>query len=137
AIESTGVYWIALCQKLEAAGIEGYLVNAPHVRHVPGRKTDVKDCQWLQRLHSFGFGLLSASFRPSSADCEVCNAIGSIRGCGAQIRGERPRDYQYSARVCRCFWLSLKPKPSYPLAPTTTLPLLGHQAKAVCKRGQW
>jgi transposase len=50
AIESTGVYWIALCQKLEAAGIEVFLVNARHVRHVPGRKTDVKDCQWLQRL---------------------------------------------------------------------------------------
>src|SRR6266481_9764686 len=79
AIESTGVYWIALCQKLEAAGIEVFLVNARHVRHVPGRKTDVKDCQWLQRLHSFG--LLSASFRPeetSSAGCEACNAIGSI-----------------------------------------------------------
>lgn len=69
AIESTGVYWIALCQKLEAAGIEVFLVNARHVRHVPGRKTDVKDCQWLQRLHSFG--LLSASFRPEDAICRL------------------------------------------------------------------
>ena len=69
AIESTGVYWIALCQKLEAAGIEVYLVNARHVRHVPGRKTDVKDCQWLQRLHSFG--LLSASFRPEDMICRL------------------------------------------------------------------
>ena len=69
AIESTGVYWIALCQKLEAAGIEVFLVNARHVRHVPGRKTDVKDCQWLQRLHSFG--LLSASFRPEDGICRL------------------------------------------------------------------
>jgi len=69
AIESTGVYWIALCQKLEAAGIEVFLVNAQHVRHVPGRKTDVKDCQWLQRLHSFG--LLSASFRPEDMICRL------------------------------------------------------------------
>ena len=69
AIESTGVYWIALCQKLEAAGIEVYLVNARHVRHVPGRKTEVKDCQWLQRLHSFG--LLSASFRPEDMICRL------------------------------------------------------------------
>ena len=43
AMESTGVYWIALHQKLEAAGIEAYWVNARHVRHVPGRKTDVQD----------------------------------------------------------------------------------------------
>src|SRR5437660_12108746 len=69
AIESTGVYWIALCQKLEAAGIEVFLVNARHLRHVPGRKTDVKDCQWIQRLHSFG--LLSASFRPEDMICRL------------------------------------------------------------------
>jgi transposase len=68
-LESTGVCWIALCQKLEAAGIEVFLVNARHVRHVPGRKTDVKDCQWLQRLHSFG--LLSASFRPEDTICRL------------------------------------------------------------------
>jgi transposase len=69
AIESTGVYWIALCQKLEAAGIEVFLVDARHVRHVPGRKTDVKDCQWLQRPHSFG--LLSAPFLPEDAICRL------------------------------------------------------------------
>ena len=59
AIESTGVYWIALFQKLEEAGLRPLLVNAREVKHVPGRKTDVKDSQWLQKLHSFG--LLSAS----------------------------------------------------------------------------
>src|SRR2546425_1007300 len=62
AMESTGVYWIPLFQILEARGIEVHLVNAQHVHHVPGRKSDVLDCQWLQYLHSVG--LLKASFRP-------------------------------------------------------------------------
>jgi transposase len=88
AIESTGVYWIALCQKLEAAGIEVFLVNARHVRHVPGRKTDVKDCQWLQRLHSFG--LLSASFRPEAAICRLRSLqrhrLNLISTAGAEIQ---------------------------------------------------
>src|SRR5271165_4076900 len=69
AMESTGVYWIALHQKLEAAGIEVYLVNARHVRHVPGRKTDVQDSQWLRQLHRFG--LLNASFRPQDIICRL------------------------------------------------------------------
>jgi transposase len=47
AMESTGVFWIPLAQKLEDAGIEVVLVNARDLRQVPGRKTDVKDCQWL------------------------------------------------------------------------------------------
>jgi transposase len=69
AMESTGVYWIPLHQKLEAAGIEVYLVNARHVRHVPGRKTDVQDSQWLRQLHRFG--LLNASFRPQELVCRL------------------------------------------------------------------
>ena len=69
AMESTGVYWVPLAQKLEEAGIEIVLVNARHVRNVPGRKTDVKDCQWLQELHSFG--LLNGSFRPSDDICRL------------------------------------------------------------------
>lgn len=69
AMESTGVYWIPLFQILEARGIEVHLVNAQHVHHVPGRKSDVLDCQWLQYLHSVG--LLRASFRPEQAVCEV------------------------------------------------------------------
>jgi transposase len=64
AMESTGVYWIAIYELLEAAGIKPYLVNARHVKNVPGRKTDVLDCQWLQKLHRLG--LLSASFRPDA-----------------------------------------------------------------------
>jgi transposase len=54
AIESTGVYWIALFQILECRGLEVCLVNARHVKGVPGRKTDIQDCQWLQYLHSVG-----------------------------------------------------------------------------------
>ncbi len=67
AMESTGVYWVPLFQILEGYGFRVYLVNARHVKNVPGRKTDVLDCQWLQQLHSFG--LLAASFRP---DDEIC-----------------------------------------------------------------
>jgi len=69
AMESTSIYWIALFQKIEVAGIEVILVNARHLKQVPGRKTDVKDCQWIQRLHSYG--LLNASFRPAEAICRL------------------------------------------------------------------
>jgi len=69
AMESTGVYWIPLFQILEVRGIEVHLVNAQHVHHVPGRKSDVLDCQWLQYLHSVG--LLKASFRLEQAVCEI------------------------------------------------------------------
>ncbi len=69
AMESTSVYWIPVFQILEARGIEVCLVNARHVKNVPGRKTDVSDCQWLQFLHSVG--LLKASFRPEQAVCSV------------------------------------------------------------------
>jgi len=69
AMEATGIYWIPLHQKLEAAGIEVYLVNAGHVRHVPGRKSDVQDGQWLRQLHRFG--LLNASFRPEDIICRL------------------------------------------------------------------
>jgi len=64
AMESTGIYWIPLFELLEARGFEVFLVDPRQSRHAPGRpKTDVRDCQWLQRLHSYG--LLTASFRPA------------------------------------------------------------------------
>jgi len=69
AMESTGVYWIPLFQILDTQGFEVCLVNARHVKNVPGRKTDVQDCQWLQYLHSVG--LLRGSFRPPDAVCAV------------------------------------------------------------------
>jgi transposase len=61
-MESTGKYWIAPYQKLEAGGIEVRLTNAHYLKHVPGRKSDMLDCQWHQMLHSYG--LLPGSFRP-------------------------------------------------------------------------
>jgi transposase len=65
AMESTSVYWIPLYELLEARGIEPVLVNARQLHNVPGRKTDVSDCQWLQTLHAHG--LLRGSFRPGEA----------------------------------------------------------------------
>jgi transposase len=65
AMESTSVYWIPVFEILEARGFEVRLVNARHVKHVPGRKTDVNDAQWLQQLHQYG--LLRGSFRPREA----------------------------------------------------------------------
>ena len=67
AMESTGVYWIAAFQILERRGFAVRLVNARHVKHVSGRKSDVLDCQWIQQLHSYG--LLNASFRPEDQMC--------------------------------------------------------------------
>jgi len=70
AMESTWAYWIPPHEILEEAWIRLCLVNSKHVKHVPGRKSDVSDCQWLQYLHSVG--LLRASFRTESE-------IGAIR----------------------------------------------------------
>jgi transposase len=73
AMESTGVYWIPLFQILESRGFEVFLVNARHVKNVPGRKSDVTDCQWLQKLHSYG--LLRGSFRPEDRICVLRSYI--------------------------------------------------------------
>lgn len=72
ALESTGVYWIALYEILEQRGLKVWLVDARQMKYVPGRKSDVQDCQWLQKLMSLG--LLRAAWRP---DGEVC-AVGAI-----------------------------------------------------------
>jgi len=69
ALESTGVYWIPIYELLDEAGFEICLVNARHLKHVSGRKTDVLDCQWLQQLHTYG--LLQGSFRPSNETCAL------------------------------------------------------------------
>jgi transposase len=68
-MESTSVYWIPIFELLDARGFEVFLVNARDAKHVPGRKTDVSDAQWLQRLHSYG--LLRASFRPKGQIAEL------------------------------------------------------------------
>ena len=69
AMESTSVYWIPLYELLESRGMEVVLVNARQLSHVPGRKTDMLDCQWLQLLHSCG--LLRGSFRPVESICQL------------------------------------------------------------------
>src|SRR5258705_4252854 len=63
AMQSTGVYWIAVYDVLEQAGLEVDLVNARETKNLPGRKTDVQESQWLMKLHTYG--LLRNSFRPS------------------------------------------------------------------------
>lgn len=62
AIQSTGVYWIPVHDVLEKEGLEVYLVNARGTKNLPGRKSDVQECQWLRKLHTYG--LLRKSFRP-------------------------------------------------------------------------
>ena len=68
-MESTYVYWIPVYELLESRGLEVVLVNARQLRNVPGRKTDMQDCQWLQLLHSCG--LLRGSFRPGESICRL------------------------------------------------------------------
>lgn len=65
AMEATGVYWIALFDVLEEAGLKPIVVNGAHVKNLPGRKTDMSDCQWLAELHAHG--LLRAGFVPDDA----------------------------------------------------------------------
>jgi transposase len=67
AMESTGVSWLPVYEVLEARGFQVSLVNARHLKHVPGRKTDVKDCQWIQDWHTGG--LWRAAFRPAAEMC--------------------------------------------------------------------
>jgi transposase len=73
-MESTGIYWIPVFELLESKGLEVKLVNARHVQNVPGRKSDVLDCQWLQRLHTYG--LLEGAFRPPE---QICTLRGYVR----------------------------------------------------------
>ena len=85
AMESTGVYWIPLFQILEERGFRVYLVNAHSLKTVPGRKSDVSDCEWIQYLHSVG--LLKASFRPSEDICAV-RTLWRHRGSLLQMAAE-------------------------------------------------
>lgn len=62
AMQSTGVYWIPVHDVLEQEGLEAFLVNARGTKNLPGRKSDVQECQWLRKLHTYG--LLRKSFRP-------------------------------------------------------------------------
>jgi len=86
ALESTGIYWIPIVQKISQAGIDVRLVNAREVRHLPGRKTDLKDCEWLQQLHTFG--LVRAAFRPAEGICRM-RSIMRHRGNLVQAAAEQ------------------------------------------------
>jgi transposase len=85
AMESTGIYWIPLYEKLEENGLEAVLVNASHIKNVPGRKSDVKDCQWIQKLHSHG--LLRGAFRPKE---DVLKLRSVLRHRQSLIRHQSP-----------------------------------------------
>ena len=93
AMESTSVYWIPIYEVLEARGIEVRLVNARQLHHVPGRKTDVSDCQWLQLLHSCG--LLRGSFRPG----EAITRLRALQRQLANLVAERTRCVQWMQKA--------------------------------------
>jgi transposase len=65
AMQSTGVYWMPVFEILQQRGMDVFLVNARHTKNLPGRKSDIAECQWLLKLHTFG--LLNNSFQPSDA----------------------------------------------------------------------
>ncbi len=93
ALESTYVYWIPLHELLEERGFEVVLVNARQLKNVPGRKTDMLDCQWLQRLHSCG--LLRGSFRPP----ETVTQLRALHRQWQSLVAERTRCVQWMQRA--------------------------------------
>src|SRR5258708_38679164 len=76
-MQSTGVYWIAIYDQLEQAGFEVDLVNARGTKNLPGRKSDVQECQWLRKLYTYG--LLRKSFRPTE-QIRVVSTLWRLRG---------------------------------------------------------
>jgi len=91
AMESTGVYWVTLYDMLDQAGFEVCLVKSNAAKNVPGRKTDVKDCQWIQQLYSYG--LLKASFIPPS-DIRILRSYTSLRRKNIQLASDHIRRAQ-------------------------------------------
>jgi transposase len=77
AMQSTGVYWMSVFEILEQHGLEVFLVNARHTKNVPGRKSDIQECQWLLKLHTFG--LLNHSFQPTD-EIRIARALWRQRG---------------------------------------------------------
>jgi transposase len=77
AMQSTGVYWMPVLEVLEQHGLEVYLVNARHTKNLPGRKSDIQECQWLLKLHAFG--LLNNSFQPAD-EIRVARSLWRQRG---------------------------------------------------------
>jgi transposase len=93
AMESTHVYWVPVFELLESRGIEVVLVNARQLHHVPGRKTDMQDCQWLQKLHSCG--LLRGSFRP----CESIVRMRALQRQRRQLIEQQSRAVQWMQKA--------------------------------------
>ena len=81
ALESTGVYWIALYEVLEQRGLKVWLVDARQMKYVPGRKSDVLDCQWLQKLMSLGF--LRAACGPATRCAWCARSYASVKCCSS------------------------------------------------------
>ena len=77
ALQSTGVYWMPVFEILEQHGLKVFLVNARHTKNLPGRKSDVQECQWLLKLHAFG--LLNNSFQPTD-EIRVARSLWRQRG---------------------------------------------------------
>lgn len=104
-MESTGVYWIALFQILERRGLEVKLVNARHVKNLPGRKSDISDCQWLQQLHTFG--LLNGSFRPKDEVCVLRSFLrlrdSLVKDCASHILRMQKALTEMNVQIHRVF----------------------------------
>ena len=96
AMESTSIYWIPLYDILEQAGIKVYLINARHLKSVPGRKSDILDCQWLQQLHTYG--LLQASFRPE-ANIRQLRTLSRQRTTLLQYRAQHIQHMQKALQI--------------------------------------
>jgi len=84
AMESTGVYWVAAYEVLEARGLDVILANAREARNVPGRKSDINDAQWLPRLHACS--LLRANFRPEGDIAELRSYLHARDGLSMAFR---------------------------------------------------
>lgn len=122
-MESTGIYWVPIFELLEQCGIKPYLVNARHVKTVPGRKSDWNDAQWLQKLHALG--LLQASFRPGAVMCvlrtllrhraqlvDLLAVTGLSASLAQTILSEVSTDMSHFPTVKHfCSWLGLAPPP--------------------------
>jgi transposase len=101
AMEATGIYWLTLYDKLEAAGIEGYLVDPHGVKAGPGRKSDGLDCQWLQKLHTYG--LLARAFRPEAP----IRRLRTLTRQRAEVVGAAASQPQHMEKALGCLNLQL------------------------------
>jgi transposase len=101
AMQATGVYWIALYDILEQRGIRVVLVNAQHTKNVPGRKTDVQECQWLRKLHTYG--LVRDSFRLPE-QIEGVRTIWRLRDRHVQEAAHSIQHMQKALTKMTCSW---------------------------------